>query len=543
MNSLPLIGLLLTVLQGYFLAALLVRDPHPGTPASGAPPQPPATGETHADSPKHEQGPKSAAAALRLAAQAAGLVEPPVEPGAATQPVVSSLRWVRLALTPGLGYGLSSVIYFTWRAILGSPGRNYVYFELAVMLLLLALYLRAGLRPRLRVRRRSGYGQPHLWRVLLPAAYLLGLVGVLATFLLGSRMAAHGSADAWTVWNLGARFLVRGGAPWTNLFSPLLAEPDQPLMLAASVARMWIFQSREVQWAPQLIGLTFGLSLSFLAAAVATLRRGRLVGYAVGLIVLGAGGLVVLLPAQVSDLPLAYYYLAAALALYLYDTGYTKDDRVLMFAGLCTGLAIWTNNSAWVFLLALITVRVLWTWRSGGARRDFATWQVFALGLLPLVIYTVIFRLILVPNAPTSTDIAAFLDRFFSVDQLVLVLSSYLRQIIDFKPAAAVPYLLLIAFVLLAGRSPAARQAKANRLLTSLILTMFGFSFLSLLNTLPNPVLPLPVLVTRVFVQLWPPSVFLAFMLVQLPGIALDEPRPAGSISQPPTAHDLVSGR
>jgi hypothetical protein len=302
-------------------------------------------------------------------------------------------------------------------------------------------------------------------------------------------------------------------------------------MLSASVARMWIFQSREVQWAPQLIGLTFGLSLSFLTAAVASVRRGRLVGYAVGLVVLGASGLVALLPAQVADLPLAFYYLAAALALYLYDTGYTKDFRILIFAGLCTGFAIWTNNFAWVFLLALIAVRLLWIWRSGGSRRDFATWQVFALGLLPLVIYTVTFRLVLVPNAPTTTDIAAFLDRFFSVDQLVLVVSSSLRQLVSLK-ATSVPYLLLIVFVLLAGRSTAAVKTKANRLLFGLILVMFGFSFLALLNTAPSPVLPLPVLITRLFVQMWAPSVFLAFMIVQLPGLALQEPRPTVGMSQ-----------
>ncbi|MFN2197429.1 MAG: hypothetical protein ACK2UW_15030, partial [Anaerolineales bacterium] len=496
MNFLPFIGLLFTALQGYFLAALLVRDPHPelSTPIAHASPDESSEPTTESSQPEPE--PKSATDSLRQAAQAAGLLDAPADPGAPTRPATSSLRWVRLALMLGLGYGLSSLTYFTWRALLGSPGRNYLYLELAIILVLLALYLRAGLLPRLRMGHISDYGKPTLWRIVLPAAYLLGLVGVVSAFLLGNQLARHGSADAWAVWNLGARFLMRGGAPWTNLFSPLLAQPDQPLMLSASVARMWIFQSREVQWAPQLIGLTFGLSLSFLAAAVASVRRGRLVGYAVGLVVLGASGLVALLPAQVADLPLAFYYLAAALALYLYDTGYTKDYRILVFAGLCTGFAIWTYNFAWVFLLALISIRLLWIWRSGGSRRDFATWQVFALGLLPLVIYTVTFRLILVPNAPTTTDIAAFLDRFFSVDQLVLVVSSSLRQLVSLK-ATSVPYLLLIVFVLLAGRSTAAVKTKANRLLFGLILVMFGFSFLALLNTAPSPVLPLPVLITR----------------------------------------------
>lgn len=478
MNLVPFTGLLLTLLQGYFLAALLLPDPSPG---------------------KSTAAPSSA----------------------------SSLRWVRMAMVMPLGFGLTSLIYFAWRSAFGPVDEAYIAFELAVLLALMALYIRAGLLPRLRVPAPPRPSRPGLWQVLLPAAYVLGMCGLVGATLLGGALFRSGTAQAWSTWNLGARFLVHGGEPWTNLFSPLLPQPDNPLLYSASVARMWIFQAREAEWAPISTGLIYGLSASLLVAAGVTLRRGLLVGCAAGLAVLGASALVVMAPAQTADLLLAYYLLAAGLCIYLIDIGYTNDYRTFTLAGFFAGLALWTSNSAWYFLIALVAARLVWLRRNGNARRALPGLQAFLVGLLPLVVYILLFRLVLIPNVPTLDDITAFLDRLFSLPHLLDVSRVVALQLVEVDPRRAVPFLALLVFLLLAGLDRRARLRLANRLLFYLLLVSAGFFLFSVLVSAPDPLVSLRTLAARRLLSLWPLAVLLVFLVVRLPGIAVERGLPA----------------
>lgn len=478
MNFLPLIGLILTLLHGYLLAALLLPDPVPA--------------------------------------------------GAGATPASSlSLRWVRTAMMLPLGFGLTSLIYFAWRAAFGLLNNAYLLFELAVIVALLALYIRAGLSPRLRVPAPPRPGRPGLWQVLLPAAYVLGLVGLVAATLLGGALFTSGSTEAWSVWNLGARFLVHGGEPWTNIFSPLLPAPDSPLLYPASVARIWIFQAREAEWAPISLGLIFALSASLLVTFAVTLRRGSLVGSAAGLAVLGASAFVVLAPAQTADLLLAFYLLATGVCIYLFDIGYTKDFRALTLAGFLTGLALWTSNSAWFFLAAVLFSRLVWLQRKGSLRLALPGLQAYLVGLLPLVVYILIFRLVLVPNAPTVSDVAAFLERLFSLPHMLEVGRALLLQLVEIHPRRSVPFLALLLFLLIAGIEPRARLRLANRLLFYLLLICAGLFIFSILIASPDPLMSVRALAARRLLSLWPLTVFFVFLIVRLPGIAVDRPLPA----------------
>jgi len=90
------------------------------------------------------------------------------------------------------------------------------------------------------------------WTSAAPWAALAFFLLAAATFALVSACRPNGDWDAWSIWNLHARYLYRGGEHWTSLFSPALnwSHPDYPLLLPASVMRSWVFAGGETVAGP-----------------------------------------------------------------------------------------------------------------------------------------------------------------------------------------------------------------------------------------------------------------------------------------------------
>ena len=83
----------------------------------------------------------------------------------------------------------------------------------------------------------------------------------------------HGEWDAWAVWNLKARFLLRGAEDWTALFSPALPHPGYPLMLPGTVARLWMWLGTETPATGAWVAATFTYATPVVSTgAVAALR-------------------------------------------------------------------------------------------------------------------------------------------------------------------------------------------------------------------------------------------------------------------------------
>jgi hypothetical protein len=83
-------------------------------------------------------------------------------------------------------------------------------------------------------------------------------VGFCAVAFARSSTGLHGSWDAWAIWNLRARFLLR--APdWTQAFTPDLgwSHPDYLLLVPLTVMRLWAWLGVETPWIPFLLGGVF----------------------------------------------------------------------------------------------------------------------------------------------------------------------------------------------------------------------------------------------------------------------------------------------
>jgi hypothetical protein len=500
---------LILLSQGYFVASLLLRDPQgpqaqAGEQISSQLPIP--SGEAVAEN-------------TQLGS------DPPAETGAPvlpSQPAKRTLRWLRWALAPGLGMGLVSLVFFFWRAILGTPNVSFVLFEIAITLVLAALYLRAGLRPFLHIAKSQSSGLSSVWRIILPVAFILGILGVLITYYMGRTLYPQGTIDAWMIWNLAARYLSIGGGYWKNLFSSNFFHADYPLLLGANIARLWAYIGQQAEWVPQLFSIAFAVCLIGLVTSGVGVMRGRLVGMLAGLGLIAAATLGILSAAQTADIPLAYFYLASLILIYLVEVGYTKDyRRTMVLAGICAGLAAWTKNEGWLFLVALLAVKLLPIWRSPERQHKLAPWGWFGLGSLPILGLVLIFKFNFAPpNALIAGQTLNTLAQVLYPSRYLEVAVHFLQQFSFQAAKSGTPYLILGLFLLAAGIAPGAMRRTENRSLLYLLLLMLGGYILTYIISPLDLEFLLRTSIFRLFLQLWPITVFLVMMIANLPGIA-----------------------
>jgi hypothetical protein len=296
-----------------------------------------------------------------------------------------------------------------------------------------------------------------LWAILLFSCAV-----AVAAFLEHDWRFPDGGWDAWMVWNLRARFLVRA-QDLRTAFSPNLlswAHADYPWLVPGLVAQGFSLAGGEPRWVPAIVAAGYGV----LAVAVVSLALARLHGARWGLI----GGLgIVTLPTfaifasnQESDIPLAVYVACAAALIAIADARADRATGLLALAGFSAGLGAWTKNEGSLYSLCLAAGLL---WRS----RDWRSTFTFAAGALPAVALLIAFKAGYAPPndlarfSTTATIIAHAVDArrwgelllqslrrlvFFQVFALwlvaeVLVLAVYVRRL----PGTAVGTALFLA--------------------------------------------------------------------------------------------------
>jgi hypothetical protein len=292
-------------------------------------------------------------------------------------------RWAAVMLACGggvcFGLGATSILWFL--ATLAIPG---VRVPLVLLVELAALGGLAFLMRRTGVPVAAGESKPSAWRSNWAAAGALALGAVIVTISLVPSWQANpqGNWDAWSIWNLRARYLTAPGPLAARAWSPMLVEthPEYPLLLSGTVARAWTLGSNQSAEVPIAIGLVFLLSLVAAATGAVAIARGPSSGLLTGLVLLCTPGITSLAPAQYADVPLAAFFVCAA--------GFALVDKPL-WAGLFAGMAAWTKDEGLLFCVVLLTLLAVFR------RRDLPR---ALLGAVPGALVVAVFKLLLSPQ-------------------------------------------------------------------------------------------------------------------------------------------------
>ncbi|MDD1749130.1 MAG: hypothetical protein LUO89_04570, partial [Methanothrix sp.] len=323
--------------------------------------------------------------------------------------IVKDGGWQERALVifvaPPIGLALSSGLYFFWMLALRPSYAMQFFLALEGVLLLLAAWLcrrRQKIQFKLEKPDWKVWRNPASWKLMtwVVAAGCLLLVISLANFLedwtLAFFTSPDGGWDAWSIWNLHARF-IDSGVTWRAGFTSSIvwwSHADYPLLLPMFIAQVWAFILNQSQLVPALVELCFLLCiLGFMVAGV-NMARGWKSAIFAGLFILPVLRSSVDFQ-QYADMPLAFFFLAANFFLWLANGPRRDQKDWLVLAGFMVGAALWTKNEGWVLLVAVVLVEVL---RGLAEKPKFADllrrWLWLVVGLAPLLVTTLVFKIL-----------------------------------------------------------------------------------------------------------------------------------------------------
>ena len=424
---------------------------------------------------------------------------------------------LRVSIGFGLGTGICSYLSFVLQALGASSVFGIACVEASLLACLFVAYRR---------RSRTFAAPPVDFRTLLSRQPRAGLYGALAVCLTGvavaatilAKQATHGGWDAFAIWNMRARFMMRAGEDWAeSAFASDLAwsNPDYPLLIPMSVVRGWRYlgvESTDVPiWvAGAFIAATIGL-LVFGSGLLSTRKQGAVAG----LLVVGTPFFVIHGMSQYADVALGFFVLATVILCCVgLRTPGTDGVEFWVLAGCVSGLAAWTKNEGiLVALAAVVSATAISMMRSGwkGSRRVLAG---YVCGGIPGMIVLAYFKVALAtPNVFLSgQSLGDAPEKILTLDRYLQTLDAFGVQALTFGEWLVHPVFPVLAYTVAFGFAYRRRIHETMMVALTLCLTITGF-FAVYITTPHNLAWHLDFSLNRLFLQLWP-TLVLFFCLV-----------------------------
>ena len=409
-----------------------------------------------------------------------------------------------LPLGLGVGLGLTSVTFFLASMLTPRPA-----------LMAAGLDLLGALGLAWLAWRRRGAARDDAERTWHGWEWLLATVGVQASVVAAvvaqRAWAAEpwGAWDGWAIWNMRARFMVRGGAEWTDVLRHTeigWSHLDYPLLVPASVARAWAWARAESAAATGLVSVLFGAATVALLIAAAARLRNPTVAWLSGLTLLGTPFFVTFTANEHADIPLGFFVLAAVALGAL--SGRTPASRGLpALAGVAAGLAAWTKNEGLLIAAVTAFVVIAAAWRHG----EWRSARMFLAGLGVALAPVIFFKLAFAPgNDLVSSTLGSRLAQLVAPARHAEIWAALWRDVTGFGEWRVVPF----AAMALALATPGARQllGRERGVAWVLGLTLAGYYAVYLIT--PWELAGhLASSLVRLLLQLWPAALLLWCLL------------------------------
>ncbi|HYL34963.1 MAG TPA: glycosyltransferase family 39 protein [Bryobacteraceae bacterium] len=442
-----------------------------------------------------------------------------------------------LSLGAGVGIGMASSLYFLTMALAGP--------NIVVLAAVEGIFLVAAVVLALRAKPRAAAldwanGPEFPW--YLTALFLAGAALAAILFVTHSAAKPHGEWDAWSIWNLRARFLYRGGELWKNAFSTQIAwsHPDYPLLVPGIIALCWTLAHGESTLAPIGVAFLFTFGAAGVLISVVGILRGKAQGLIAGALLLGTVGFVAIGAMQYADVPLGFAILAT-LALLCLEDRYPGDLRFPILAGLTAGFAAWTKNEGLMFVLAILVARAVAILRYGNRTNLRRQLGALAGGLAFPLATVAFFKLRFAPpNDLTATAPREMLTHLVDFGRWITVLEGFVKAVFglgDFLLPIAV--LLALYAYLVRFHSAAEDRVPLATVLAALGVMVAGD--LAVYVLLPNDVnWQVTTSVDRLVLQIWPAALLAFFLAANAPQLAA---KPKVAEKSKPARHPVKSHR
>jgi hypothetical protein len=357
---------------------------------------------------------------------------------------------LKLAIGVPLGLSISSSAFFL-AALAGIPPKTYSWLEFwAVLSVVIFLLIQTFILSKERMEWRS------LSRLDILGASIVAAGAVLfaGAFFYYARMYPYGFEDAWSIWNLPARFIFRENSPAILLNSEAfnLFHPDYPVGLSLSVAWGWFILDNETFRIPIAVSFLSTFPIAVMAWAALRMWKGILAG--------ALGALVLLttthLPSSVGQYadPLFTLHVFSAAAVFF---GYLKsrDRNLFILAGLLAGFSAWVKNEGILFVVVFLTVCLLAAWKQvlpwNALKRFFS-------GLVFPVLVVVFYKSSVAWQSDLLTGVNLSSVQALDVSRWLLIGQSFLLHILNYANWPISLVIILAVYALLIGKEPSGNR-------------------------------------------------------------------------------------
>lgn len=311
---------------------------------------------------------------------------------------------LKMMLGIGLGAGISSFLFFIYLLIAPGNYKPYLIIELVLLVFILICLFISRNRWKQETPSNGNFKNKPWYSWLFFFIFVLSVILWIFSYRSYTFMSPHGTFDAYAIWNLRARFIMRGGENWQSGVSPDLNwknHPDYPMLTPTLIARSWTLINEESTRVPIVLSATFTLGMVGLLFAFLLDARGIIQASIGGMILLSTSWVQFFPITQNADTTLAFYYLASIGLIYLY----TQDskNRFLILSGLMAGLSGWTKNEGLVFM-AVSTIVLLIFFSIRHKKLSFTIRKIFPYitGMFLPAIIILLFKTQFAPNNDMS---------------------------------------------------------------------------------------------------------------------------------------------
>ena len=427
------------------------------------------------------------------------------------------------ALSLGLGFGVFSCLVFVLLLTAGPSRKALIVTEVVLGACIVAYKARHWRRYTNAKEAEQAADNASMLTRILGLCFYIVLAVSLTTMIVLVVKSPHGQWDAWSIWNLKARYIFRGGADWRNAFSGILqySHRDYPLLLPLSVAGSWILRGREslVEAAALSFLFTFAV-IVLLTSSLGTLRS-RSQGYVAGLLLLGSAVFIPEGASQLADVPAGFFYLAAAVSLALYHSSAASEGRLLALAGLAAALAAWTKNEGILFLVAITTALFLFGFPKTPLTMRARKMAPFLAGALPVILVLGAFKVGVSGAANDILSAESRLQKLLSLSRYTKVGQAFATLLWGYGGWGVSGAVLLCGYLALVGVSVEPRNKPTVYTLFGALCIMFGgLLFIFVLSPYELD-WHLQAALPRLLLQLWPMFLLTFFLVARTPEAAL----------------------
>jgi hypothetical protein len=416
-----------------------------------------------------------------------------------------------LNLSLPVSIGLSSVI-FVFFNIIGLS--IYVILLLEIIILIFLMKKQYASVPLLVKDKKFNFQffKHEIIVLVLIAFYIYSWLMNAGIFYFDSIKEPHGLWDAWSYWNMKAKFICRAPDNWTEIIGQLNSQDfhgDYPLMQSAFIASSWLFCGNESVWIPIASAFIFTFcTLGLLTGAVSyfsTLKRGLIAG----IVLLSTPFFFTLGDSQYADITVGFFYLASIVFITFADN--TRDAKSMnvffISAGVMASLAAWSKNEGLLFICCMIISRCVLK-----IKKPLELWQEmkwFLLGLLPVVLLLLHYKVfIAAPNDILEAQNSGVFNKLTDIERYKLIGSWFMQRAMNFGEWIFNPVFLFIPLFIIKGFD----NSKKTLYGFLFLFLMLGGFFFSYVVSYIELVFHLSTSVHRLFFQLFPCFIFLSLL-------------------------------